>query len=125
MKFAKRRVPGTLRTEFLVPSFLDRRERERERERVRASEWLVKKWGDVCPHETVNSHIHRLLDTYFACWRLQETVPEFMARVKKVEKFMNSKRFAWKGGRGLKELGASLRSRCKEVIDRKGERIPR
>ncbi len=24
------------------------------------TDWLVKKWGDVCPHETVISHIRRL-----------------------------------------------------------------
>ena len=88
--------------------------------------WLVKKFGDVYLHETVNSHIHRLLDTDFACHRLYETVPQFTARAKKVEKFMNSKKFkAEKGGGGLVGLAKDLRARCEEVKRRKGERIPR
>ena len=63
--------------------------------------WLVKKFGDVYLHETANSHIHRLLDTDFACRRLRETVPQFKTRVKKLETFMNSKKFKAKKGGGV------------------------
>ena len=88
--------------------------------------WLVKKWGDVYLHETVNSHIHRLLDTDFACRRLHETRAQFALRAKKVEKHMNSKEFLAKGGgRGLLGLAQDLRSRCEQVVALKGERIPK
>ena len=88
--------------------------------------WLVKKWGDVYLHETVNAHIHRLLDTDFACRRLHETRAQFAVRVKKVEKYMNSTQFKAKGsGRGLMGLAQDLRLRCQEVVNREGERIPK
>ena len=88
--------------------------------------WLVKKFGDVYLHEAVNSHIHRLLDTDFACRKLHETVPQFKIRVKKVEKFMNSKKFkAKKDGGGLMSLAKDLRSRCEDLKKRQGERIPK
>ena len=91
-----------------------------------STEWLAKKWGDVYLHETVNSHIHRLLDTDFACPRLHETLAQFAVRVKKVEKYMNSPQFKAKdGGRGLLGLAQDLRKRCQEVVDRSGERIPK
>ena len=35
--------------------------------------WLVRKFGDVYPHETVISHIRRLLDGRFACGQLHES----------------------------------------------------
>ena len=85
--------------------------------------WLAKKFADVYLHETVDAHIHRLLDTDFACRRLEETVPQFMVRAKKVEKYMT--RFAAKDGRGLQGLAEDLRARCQEVVNRKGERIPK
>ena len=48
-----------------------------------------------------------------------------MARVRKVEEFMNSESFAAKdGGRGLAGLAKDLKLRCMEVLERKGERIP-
>ena len=90
-----------------------------------STEWLVKKWGDVYPHETVNSHIHRLLDTDFACRRLYESRGEFAKRVRKVERFMNSSKFAAKKGRGLMGLAQDLRARCQLVVDLGGERIPK
>lgn len=90
------------------------------------TEWLVKKWGDIYLHETVNAHIHRLLDTDFACRRLHETRAQFMVRVKKVEKYMNSSKFKAKGrGRGLMGLAQDLRARCQHVVDLAGERIPK
>ena len=88
--------------------------------------WLVKKWGDVYIHETVISHIRRLLDNDFTCSRLDESPVQFMDRMKCVEDFMNSPNFAKAGGgRGLAGLARELRGRCEEVIARKGERIPK
>ena len=74
----------------------------------------------------LNSHIHRLLDTDFACRRLHETRAPFAARAKKVEKYMNSAKFkAKEGGRGLMGLAQDLRARCQQVVDKEGERIPK
>ena len=88
-----------------------------------ATSWLAPKWGDVYLHETVISHIRRLLDTDFAYTSLGETPAHFAARMKKVERFMNSDAFAKKdGGRGLMGLAKELQGRCDLVIKRKGER---
>ena len=89
------------------------------------TEWLVKKWGDVYLHETVISHVRRLLDNEFPCARLNETPAQFQLRMRKVQAFMNSQDFAAKScGRGLAGLAKDLKMRCKEVLDRSGERIP-
>ena len=64
--------------------------------------------------------------TDFACRKLHETIPQFKVRVKKVEKFMNSKKFkAKKDGGGLMNLANDLRSRCEDLKKRQGERIPK
>jgi hypothetical protein len=87
---------------------------------------LAPKWGDVYLHETVISHIRRLLDTDFAYTSLGETPAHFTKRMKKVERFMNSVAFAKKdGGRGLMGLAKELQGRCDLVIKLKGERIPK
>ena len=89
------------------------------------TEWLVKKWGDVYLHETVISHVRRLLDNEFTCSRLGETPSQFATRMRKVQDFMNSPAFAAPGGgRGLEGLARDLRTRCQEVVDAEGERIP-
>ena len=86
--------------------------------------WLVKKWGDVYIHETVIAHIRRLLDNEFTCSRLDEAPSHFRTRMESVQNFMNSPHFARAGGgRGLAGLARQLRSRCEDVIARKGERI--
>ena len=88
--------------------------------------WLVAKWGDVYLHETVISHVRRLLGTDFSCDRLGETPSQFVKRMKKVERYMNSDAFAASnGGRGLAGLAKDLPARCKQVIKRKGQRIPK
>ena len=90
------------------------------------TKWLVKKFGDVYVHETVVSHIRRLLDHEFPCTRLHESPAQFKQRMQKVEDFMNSDDFAAdNGGRGLPGLAKELLGRCKEVIKRQGERIPK
>ena len=82
--------------------------------------------GDVYIHETVVSHVRRLLDNEFTCSRLDETPAQFAARMEAVQAFMNSPDFAREGGgRGLAGLARELRSRCELVISRKGERIPK
>ena len=86
------------------------------------TEWLVKTWGDVYLHEAVNAHIHRLLDTEFACRKLHETRAQFVVRVKEVEKYMNSRKFKARGsGRGLMGLAQDLCARCQQVVDLEGE----
>ena len=90
-----------------------------------STEWLVKKWGDVYPHETLIANIRRLLDEDFCCRSLCETPRHFRERMRKVENHCNSKDFVAADGRGLHALAKSLRDRCQQVIDREGERIPK
>ena len=90
-----------------------------------STEWLVKLFGDVYLHETVISHIRRLLDTDFAATKLCETPKQFKARMKKVEDFMNSDDFQAPWGAGLLGLAKELLPRCREVVKLKGERIPK
>jgi len=47
------------------------------------TDWLVAKWGDVYLHETVISHIRRLLDTRFTCEHLHETAAQLTERMTK------------------------------------------
>ncbi len=54
------------------------------------------------------------------------TPTHFMQRMRQVEDHMNSAAFAASdGGCGLGGLAKELRSRCEEVVLRKGERIPK
>ena len=90
-----------------------------------SAEWLVKKFGDVYLHETVISHIRRLLDGEFVHNKLHESPDHFMHRMQQVENHMNSPAFAACGGEGLMGLARELRSRCEELKRRKGERLPK
>ena len=81
--------------------------------------------GDVYPHETLISHIRRLLDTEFVSPSIYETVPQFARRMKRVQDYLNSSEFAAEGGEGLEGLARRLRERCQEVVKRKGERLPK
>ena len=90
-----------------------------------STEWLVKKWGDVYPHETLISHIRRLLDDDFACNKLCETPQHFKQRMRQVEEHLNSPDFAADDGGGLPALAKSMRDRCRQVLARGGERIPK
>ncbi len=69
-----------------------------------SAEWLVKKFGDVYLHETVISHIRRLLDGEFVHNKLHESPDHFMHRMQQVENHMNSPAFAACGGEGLMGL---------------------
>ena len=90
-----------------------------------STRWLVKKFGDVYIHETVISHIRRLLDDEFACQKLGESPQHFAARMLKIQGYMNSPAFAGKVGGGLEALAADLRPRCQKVVQLKGQRIPK
>ena len=87
--------------------------------------WLAAKLGDLYLHETAISHIRRLLAEKFVCTHLHETVPQFKLRMQAVQDYMNSEAFSPAGGRGLKGLSTELHARCRAVIDRGGERIPK
>ncbi len=87
--------------------------------------WLCAKLGDVYIHETAISHIRRLLASRFVCMRIDEQFWQFKKRMGAVQDHMNSDSFAAQGGRGLPGLCQELRDRCREVIDRKGGRIPK
>ena len=86
---------------------------------------MVRKFGDVYIHETLISHIRRLLNTDFASNMLFETPAQFRARVQKVEDHLNSPDFAQRGGSGLEGLARELRERCEARIESKSERLPK
>ena len=90
-----------------------------------SAEWLAPRWGDVYPHETVISHVRRLLENDFMCSRLNETYRQFTARMKKVEDHLNSPAFQTVDGGGLMSLAKSMRKRCELVKGEKGGRIPK
>ena len=87
--------------------------------------WLVKKFGDVYLHETVVSHVRRLLDGDFASTKLEESALHFATRMQRVEDHMDSFSFAAIGGCGLLGLAKELRSRCEYVIASGGQRVPK
>ena len=90
------------------------------------AEWLVAKWGDVYLHETVISHIRRLMETKFYCKRLGETPQQFDARCNLIATHMNSSDFSPKGeGGGLAALAKDFRKRCDMVVSLRGERLPK
>ena len=90
-----------------------------------STKWLCKKMGDVYVHETLIAHIRRLLDTELAATRIWETPAQFTQRMKRVEDHLNSSAFAAPDGTGLACLAKELRSRCQQVIERRGQRIPK
>jgi hypothetical protein len=84
------------------------------------TKWLAGHLGDLYPHESVISHIRRLLSTKFSKCSLWETPQQFAARMKKVEKYMNSEMQD-----SLSALGKALLPRAEELKRRQGERIPK
>ena len=87
--------------------------------------WLAGNLGDLYLHETVISHVRRLLDTKFMRKALNEKPWEFKARMLKVEKYMNYTMGRNGPGQALSELGNTLHERCGALIERKGERLPK
>ena len=86
--------------------------------------WLCSRLGDLHLHETVISHIRRLLSTKFVCDHIDETVPQFKRRMQKVQDFMNSDEFCTSNGNGLEGLSKQLLWRCEELKRRGGQRLP-
>ena len=87
------------------------------------SKWLVSRLGDLYLHETVISHIRRLLENKFPCLHAHETVAQFRARMDRVVQHMNSNNFG--AGGGLPSLARGLRQRCQELVRLNGERLPK
>ena len=87
--------------------------------------WLAGNLGDLYLHETVISHVRRLLATKFMRKALSEKPGEFKARMLKVEKYMNYTMGRNGPGQALSELGNTLHERCEALIERKGERLPK
>ena len=86
--------------------------------------WLAARLGDFFPHETLISHIRRLLSHVFVTNRLGETLVQFRRRLDLVEDHLNSG--AWsKSPDALLRLAKSYRCRAQEIKDRKGDRIPK
>ena len=87
--------------------------------------WLSANLGDLYLHETVISHVRRLLATKFMRKALNEKPWEFKARMLKVEKYMNYEMGRNGPGQALLELGDKLHERCRALVQRKGERLPK
>ena len=87
--------------------------------------WLAKNLGDFYLHETVISHVRRLLSEKFMRKALKESPGEFRARMLKVEKYMNYEMGRNGPGQALLELGDKLHERCRALVQRKGERLPK
>ena len=84
--------------------------------------WLAGHLGDFYPHESVISHVRRLLSTKFAKCSLYETPTQFKARMKRVEDYLN---YEMKGGDSLEKLGKALHTRAQLLKDLQGERLPK
>jgi hypothetical protein len=89
------------------------------------TKWLAGRLGDLYLHETVISHIRRLLMQEFVCVRVDETYPQFKRRMRKIQVFMNSDAFRREpDGTGLLGLAKDLRKRCQVLKGRHGQRLP-
>ena len=84
--------------------------------------WLARHLGDFYPHETVISHVRRLLGTKFSKCSLWETPEQFKARMLKVEKYMN---YEMGDGQSLQKLGKALLNRAEQLKQGGGERLPK
>ena len=90
-----------------------------------SSSWLARHLGDFYLHETVVSHVRRLLNTRCMRKAIKESPSEFKARMLKVEKHMNYEMGKNGRGRALVELGDSLHQRAEALKQRQGERLPK
>lgn len=87
--------------------------------------WLARNLGDFYIHETVISHVRRLLSKKFMRKALKESPGEFKARMLKVEKYMNYEMGKHGKGQALLELGDSLHQRSELLKQLQGERLPK
>ena len=86
--------------------------------------WVAARLGDFYPHETLISHIRRLLTHKFPAPRVGETLHQFRHRLDLIEEHLNSG--AWSTSHGaLRNLSKSYSDRAREVSARNGERIPK
>ena len=89
------------------------------------TKWLASRLGDLYLHETVISHIRRLLMQEVVCARVDETYPKFKRHMLKVQDFTNSDAFRREpDGAGLLGLAKDVRKRCEELKGRHGQRSP-
>ena len=86
------------------------------------AKWIASHLGDFYPHETVISHVRRLLSTKFGKSSLYETPGQFAARMLKVERYMNNE---MGDGESLLRLGEALHKRAEDLKNRGGERLPK
>ena len=86
------------------------------------TKWLAGLLGDLYPHETVVSHVRRLLSKKFLTNSLWETPSQFQARMKKVEDYLNNEMGE---GKSLENLGQELHTRAEKLKQLKGERLPK
>ena len=89
-----------------------------------ATTWLASKLGDFYLHETVISHIRRLLMEKFVCLRDGETFQQFRRRMARVQDYMNSDEFRRQpDGAGLPGPARDFLWRCEELQRRQGKRL--
>ena len=84
--------------------------------------WLAPQLGDFYPHETLISHVRRLLSSKFSRKALHETPGQFAARMAKVERYLN---YEMSGGESLQNLGEELHERAESLKKLRGERLPK
>ena len=86
--------------------------------------WLAARLGDFYPHETLISHIRRLLTHQFLHHGTSESPSQFRRRLDRVEDYFNSGK--WSDDHdALHRLAKSYRGRAEEVKARMGDRIPK
>ena len=86
--------------------------------------WLASRLGDFYLHETVISHIRRLLMEKFVCLRVGETFQQFRRRMARVQDYMNSDEFRRQpDGAGFPGLVRDFLWRCEELQRRQGKRL--
>ena len=83
------------------------------------SKWLVSRLGDLYLHETVVSHIRRLLEHRFPCLHAHETVAQFRARMDRVVHHMNSDAFGAGGGASQPGLRSPPKVRGARAFERR------
>jgi hypothetical protein len=88
--------------------------------------WLAARLGDFYPHETLISHIRRLLTHKFLhTGNKAETPIQFRRRLDLVEGHLNSGAWANGDSEALVRLAKSYHDRAAMVRDNDGDRIPK
>ena len=87
--------------------------------------WLAGNLGDWYLHETMISHVRRLLQSQFARKTLHETPGQFAARMRKVGEHMNYVMGVKAPGKALMQLGKDMHQRSEDLVKLKGDRLPK